>query len=136
MFLDVGSPVTAEITAQSGFGWVVLDAEHGAARLFGDAVDERHARLTNRAPPQEQTAGGRRHHRCPRRRQLQWAVNVRVVLSFSSLPYSTRSQRGGAGTKKPRFFTLPEPRFTWHLHQLLLYQRGLVHGPPCPEHLT
>lgn len=30
MFLDLGSPVTAEIAAQSGFGWVVLDAEHGA----------------------------------------------------------------------------------------------------------
>jgi 2-keto-3-deoxy-L-rhamnonate aldolase RhmA len=30
MFLDVGSPVTAEIAAQTGFDWVVLDAEHGA----------------------------------------------------------------------------------------------------------
>lgn len=30
MFLDLGSPVTAEIAAGAGFDWLVLDAEHGA----------------------------------------------------------------------------------------------------------
>lgn len=38
MFLDLGSPVSAEIAAGAGFRWVVLDAEHGAlgqASLFG-----------------------------------------------------------------------------------------------------
>jgi 4-hydroxy-2-oxoheptanedioate aldolase len=38
MFLDLGSPVTAEIAAGAGFDWLVLDAEHGAlgpAPLFG-----------------------------------------------------------------------------------------------------
>jgi 4-hydroxy-2-oxoheptanedioate aldolase len=38
MFLDLGSPVSAEIVAGAGFDWIVLDAEHGAlgaAPLFG-----------------------------------------------------------------------------------------------------
>ena len=38
MFVDLGSPVTAEIAAGAGFDWLVLDAEHGAlgpAPLFG-----------------------------------------------------------------------------------------------------
>ena len=38
MFLDLGSPVSAEIVAGAGFDWVVLDAEHGAlgpSSLFG-----------------------------------------------------------------------------------------------------
>jgi 2-keto-3-deoxy-L-rhamnonate aldolase RhmA len=30
IFLDLGSPVTAEIAAHTGFDWLVLDAEHGA----------------------------------------------------------------------------------------------------------
>jgi len=30
VFLDLGSPVTAEIVAGTGFDWIVLDAEHGA----------------------------------------------------------------------------------------------------------
>lgn len=37
-FLDLGSPVSAEIVAGAGFDWIVLDAEHGAlgqAPLFG-----------------------------------------------------------------------------------------------------
>ena len=38
MFVDLGSPVTAEIAAGAGFDWLVLDAEHGAlgpSPLFG-----------------------------------------------------------------------------------------------------
>ena len=38
LFLDLGSPVSAEIAAGAGFHWIVLDAEHGAlgsAPLFG-----------------------------------------------------------------------------------------------------
>jgi 4-hydroxy-2-oxoheptanedioate aldolase len=49
MFVDLGSPVSAEIAAAAGFDWLVLDAEHGAlgpSPLFGQLQAVRSAGTT------------------------------------------------------------------------------------------
>src|SRR3954464_6923920 len=89
-FLDLGSPVSAEVTAMSGFDAVVVDLEHGAgdeaAARAQIVAAGRHAAVVVRVPGGPAQAG----------RMLDAGADGVIVPQVGSLP---EAERAGAAVR-------------------------------------